>query len=1698
MFWEFVSVYITIMWRRRSSLNLNPNPNPKEKEKESTRASLSALPSTLSFGLHASRRRSIYSNDPRVMKERPLIFTIDVPTSGPLGIDLQARYIEKGKPQRGAIVRGFRLLDGTTKGYVESSGRVKIGDILQMMHELQLDDLPFERIISYAMQMQKDPSVWPLRIEFRRNPVDFIANQESHSKSRISDFFSLNPAQDSNFNEKLQYFRGFFANRIPTSNAAKIKDRPAMPKADTVNEMYRDLLVKRGVPDDVMDELVRIEPIENKWNIVWCAQQHENDEDKPQLNIAEAARMAESLVELKWDTKGTKELEQLVMKISTNSIEWAGSFLDHFGLDYLTMKLPDPSPYPIEMSKFDKAVTFCKVLLCVLRSLTHFTAGIEALINVPGLVKKVALCFHTDDVELKTQTLQFLGIICYNSAAGHGAVIEAFDHYQDAKGEAIRFSCLRDALKSARYSLAFKEDVLSFINIIVNKAIRLEDRLAIRGDFMALKMAGYFEQVRAKSVAVQRQSSHRRNSYETIMEGCCTPREPLHAANSKTPMMTPLALKATTSPEVASKHVVVSPRHVTPVTTGGSSQSVGLGVGTPREERQSNGARESIVSDSNGDTTNSDSVEQLRSQLDNMEKQIEVFEAFMEDDRKDTIYETTDLSSHQSIFDRLMQSAASDSELQEYFLSILQQLLFYPADRVIGKEMWALSERLIRQVSLLAPVEEVREFKMSYDDRKLVLKLRDRYTEFLEKYTNENPSIEYHLGPIILLTNKELYHDFEEESLLDGDEGETDSDHSSSQQWDDNMQVAAQDHPDLAKYFKLLKLGMARPQVEMRMRADGVRSFEFEILETPDRLVSFKTTEAPNEMAKTFESMNSVQCDDHVRAKNHPKFAKFFKLLALGMPQEHVALKAEAEGVDSLILQTPEAMVDSDGKIVSMGKARSDNVSEKEDPKLAHSEAVSDSNGNAFRLAKDHELYSKYFDMVQNGTPMDEIAAEMKRNDLDSDILTCPTASVDERGNRIDGKQPKLKGTRACEHEKYAKYFKLLKFGMPKEQIKMKAFADGGNGDFLDSPDTRLNEAGDPIDEIKQDCAVASTPPSTGLTAKEHPKYAKFFKLLRMGMPTEQVKLKMLAEGLDATILTTPEAPVDADGNIVGAMSPESTAPRAREHPEYAKYFKLQKMGMPRPQLELRMAAEGLDAKYLDLPDEIVTTKVSPSRKSPTPSPVTPIKTKPKLRNLYWETLSNECTAGTIWDTLQPISSKEAEAKQTNSSSEKCSQNENIAQYIDKLTTLFVNEPPPKKALRKTTSRRRTPTRIALIDVKRANNIGIMLARFRLPYDRIREAVLQVDKDVLYAERVAALLQFAPNETELTAIKAYKGDPKLLGDAEQYFFEMQNVSRLKTRLQAIHATWQFDSYTDDQRKLMETVCNACQEVRACTDLGHIFEVVLSLGNRLNDGTARGGAKAFRLDTLLKLSQVKASDNSITLLNYTASILRLQDPSIIHFDEKLRSLEAASRLTMQMMNAGDAVIHKAAKVIVSELQEHANLPDISENDGFQAIIGPFADHADRISQELRQNLDEMKQMFEETVRFFGEDPTSSDCGPDSFFSVLTSFAKLLQSADRDNERKRVAEERRVRREEATRKRLEELRLRKQARADEVDLAVHLKDEEEQHLVSLKEGDVEEIMKRIRQKRVAEKREEILAKSFDSFTSSESVEPHFDST
>lgn len=60
---------------------------------------------------------------------------------------------------------------------------------------------------------------------------------------------------------------------------------------------------------------------------------------------------------------------------------------------------------------------------------------------------------------------------------------------------------------------------------------------------------------------------------------------------------------------------------------------------------------------------------------------------------------------------------------------------------------------------------------------------------------------------------------------------------------------------------------------------------------------------------------------------------------------------------------------------------------------------------------------------------------------------------------------------------------------------------------------------------------------------------------------------------------------------------------------------------------------------------------------------------------------------------------------------------------------------------------------------------------------------------------------------------------------------------------------------------------ACKELRSSRLFLRLLEAVLKTGNRMNVGTTRGGARAFKLDALLKLADVKGTDGKTTLLHF---------------------------------------------------------------------------------------------------------------------------------------------------------------------------------------------------------------------------------------
>lgn len=77
------------------------------------------------------------------------------------------------------------------------------------------------------------------------------------------------------------------------------------------------------------------------------------------------------------------------------------------------------------------------------------------------------------------QALELLAVLMVDGPEGYRAVLAAMDYFKLVKGERVRFYSLLDALMTDEADLAFKRDVMLFINTLVNRYLTFRVRETI-------------------------------------------------------------------------------------------------------------------------------------------------------------------------------------------------------------------------------------------------------------------------------------------------------------------------------------------------------------------------------------------------------------------------------------------------------------------------------------------------------------------------------------------------------------------------------------------------------------------------------------------------------------------------------------------------------------------------------------------------------------------------------------------------------------------------------------------------------------------------------------------------------------------------------------------------------------------------------------------------------------------------------------------------------------------------------------------------------------------------------------------------------------------------------------------------------------------------------------------------------------------
>ncbi|KAL4580203.1 hypothetical protein LXL04_016387 [Taraxacum kok-saghyz] len=172
---------------------------------------------------------------------------------------------------------------------------------------------------------------------------------------------------------------------------------------------------------------------------------------------------------------------------------------------------------------------------------------------------------------------------------------------------------------------------------------------------------------------------------------------------------------------------------------------------------------------------------------------------------------------------------------------------------------------------------------------------------------------------------------------------------------------------------------------------------------------------------------------------------------------------------------------------------------------------------------------------------------------------------------------------------------------------------------------------------------------------------------------------------------------------------------------------------------------------------------------------------------------------------------------------------------------------------------------IQIIDPKKAQNLSILLKALNVTTEEICDALKEGNE--LPTELVQTLIKMAPTSEEELKLRMYNGDLSHLGTAERFLKPLIEIPFAFKRLESLLFMCNFQEEESMIKESFVTLEAACVELRKSRLFLKLLEAVLKTGNRMNDGTFRGSAQAFKLDTLLKLSDVKGIDGKTTLLHF---------------------------------------------------------------------------------------------------------------------------------------------------------------------------------------------------------------------------------------
>ncbi|RLV93413.1 Formin BNI1 [Spathaspora sp. JA1] len=417
----------------------------------------------------------------------------------------------------------------------------------------------------------------------------------------------------------------------------------------------------------------------------------------------------------------------------------------------------------------------------------------------------------------------------------------------------------------------------------------------------------------------------------------------------------------------------------------------------------------------------------------------------------------------------------------------------------------------------------------------------------------------------------------------------------------------------------------------------------------------------------------------------------------------------------------------------------------------------------------------------------------------------------------------------------------------------------------------------------------------------------------------------------------------------------------------------------------------------------------SPHQRMPISEPVTARtsslfdnipRPKKKLKQLHWEKLDQGQAKNSFWKdpNTETLASDLMERG-----------------VFDEIELIFAAKEIKKLA----TKKKDESEKISFMARDIAQQFSINLHAFsNLSDEELIMKMLRCDRDILHNPAVLEFFSkdeivevsnslarnLEPYSTDYTVDEVSKPDkdPNELQRPDRIYLELiYNLQHYwKSRMRALTVITNYERDYEDLVTKLRLIGEAVDGIKQSKHLKQVFEVILTVGNYMNDSSKQ--AHGFKLSSLQRLSFMKDDKNSMTFLHYVEKIIRTQYPELLEFMDELSSCIEVAKFSIENIKSDCHEYNQAMKNVQSSI-DVGNLCDLSKfhpQDRILKVILPVLPRGKRKGELLIDQSNYTMKEFDDLMIYFGEDP-SDQFVKNSFMSKFANFIKDFKRVQTDN-------------------------------------------------------------------------------------------------